>query len=383
MNIPTNPKSILICAGEASGDLLAAQLVQSIQSQDATINFYGMGGKKMQNTGVKILFNSNKMAVVGILEILKHLKSIFSAFKIITQWLKKNKPHLVILIDYPGFNLRLAKKAKKEGCKVMYYISPQIWAWNHHRIKQIKKYVDHMVVLFQFEETLYKKEKIPVTFVGHPLIDIVKPSLPREIIYQQHQLNPKQPIVALLPGSRHNEITRLLPIMIQTVMFIRHKIPNVQFILPLANSIKHKEIIDHLTPRIKVIEHQNYNLFSITDVAIAASGTVTLELTLQKIPMVILYAASPITAWLAKRFITIKYLGLCNIIANKQVVKELLQENAKPELIAQEVLKLLTNQIYRENMIKELNFVANMLGNGNCSAKAAKVVFELLKTKCL
>ncbi len=237
-----SPKKILILAGEASGDLLASQLCQSLQTKFSAIELFGMGGKQMHAAGVDILVDSDQLAVVGGLEILTHLSDIRATFKTIKKTIKTKNPDLVILVDYPGFNLRIAKFAKKYGCKVLFYVSPQIWAWRYRRIHHIKKYIDRMAVLFSFEEAIYKNKNIPVSFFEHPLVDSVAPNMTRENAYQTFQLDPNKPIVALFPGSRKQEVSRMLPLMMRAIPKIQQSVPAAQFVLPLANSISTSNI---------------------------------------------------------------------------------------------------------------------------------------------
>jgi lipid-A-disaccharide synthase len=370
---------ILIIAGEASGDLLGAHLCQSIIAQDPSVKFFGMGGTLMQKAGVDIRINSDALAVVGILEVIKHFSKIRQAFKTIKNAIKQEKPDLVVLIDYPGFNLRIAKFAKQNNCKVFFYVSPQIWAWRYHRIHHIKKYVDHMAVLFAFEEKLYQRENIPVSFVGHPITDIAKPSISIDAAYQQFNLDPNKPVVALFPGSRKQEILRMLPTIVEAVALIHKKLPDAQFILPLASSLKANELAPYLPKNIALIKNNTYNVLSIANAAIAVSGTVTLEIALQRVPFLILYKVSAISFWLAKRLVKIPYIGLCNLVAEMRVAKELIQKDANAQLIAEETVRLITDDDYRQSILTQLNKVKANLGLNNASQRTANAVLDLLK----
>ncbi len=370
---------ILIVAGEASGDLLGAHLCQAIRSKRSSIHFFGMGGRLMQQAGVKLLINSDQLGVVGGIEVLKQLKPIRYAYKMIKTLIKQQRPDLVILIDYPGFNLRIAKHAKKNACKVFYYVSPQIWAWRYHRIHHIKKYVDYMAVLFHFEKALYQKADIPVSFVGHPIKDRVTTTIHRIKALHTFNLKKDHPIIGLFPGSRKQEVSRMLPILVATLPIIQNTIPTAQFILPLANSLTRQEIQPWInnTP-ITVIEHDHNDVLSLMNAAIAVSGTVTLELALYKVPMVVIYKMSAISFKIAKRLIKVPYIALCNLVAEKLVAKELIQKNVTPQTIAQEIIQLVTNPNYRRLMIESLDIVSHNLGPPGAADHAAEAVLRVL-----
>ena len=371
-------KTICIVAGEASGDMLGAKLATNLLEEDSTISIVGMGGKQMQIAGVDILVSSDKLAVVGLIEVLKQFPSIRAAFKTLVHLFKTTAPDLLILIDYPGFNLRLAKQAKKHNIKVMYYVSPQIWAWHYSRIKTIKKYIDHMAVLFSFEKDMYDKENMPATFVGHPLVDQIKGPEDKTTICKQYGLLPSSPIIGLMPGSRHQEIERLMPTIIESVKRIQEKIPDAQFILPIAPSLNTSDIEPYLLPSIKLAEHNTHNILPLCDVIITASGTATLEIALYQIPLVIIYKVSPLTFWFGKRLIKLTHLGLCNLIAKEPVATELIQADANSEAISYEIIKLLQDKSYRETRLKQLKQIPLALGKKGASKRAAKVALEIV-----
>lgn len=378
--IPATIKHIVICAGEASGDLLGAQLIKALLKQNSNLKISGVCGKQMQAAGATQIVDADKLAVVGFIEIIKNLKPIRKAFTTIKKVIKSNPPDLFILIDYPGFNLRVAKLAKQAGIKVMYYVSPQIWAWRYHRIKQIKRYVDHMAVLFQFEKPIYQKENIPVSFVGHPLARAAAVTLPREQIAQELRLDLSKPIITICPGSRLQEIKRLMPLLLESISLISQRITTAQFVLPLANSITLTDIQPYLNAQIILAENsQLAKLLSISQAAIAASGTVTLEIALAKVPFVIFYKMSPITAFLAKRVVKTRYFGLCNIIAGKLIAKEFFQEQATANNIANEVVQLMHDIEYRNHMLANLNALPQQLGTIDAANKAAHVALQLLE----
>ncbi len=370
-------KKIYLSAGEASGDLLGAELVNVLLAENPNFQFMGMGGQKMRAAGVNILIEGDK-SIIGLLGLFRHFSEIRAAFREAKNILLQQKPDLVILIDYPGFNLRLAKIAKKMGLKVMFYVSPQIWAWRYSRIHHIRKYVDKMAVLFKFEEAIYQRENVPVNFVGHPLINFVKPSLTKEQIYKKFDLSPEKPIITIMPGSRQGEITHLMPIIIDAVLLIKKKIPEAQFVLPLASTLKLAEIKPYLIDCIKVCPNHAYNALSVSNALIVASGTATLEAALLEVPMTIIYRPGFFTFWIARYLIKLPHIGLCNVILGKTVAKELIHHNATPEAIAVETLKLLEDEAYRNQLISELKNVRTALGEKNGSNLAANCALELL-----
>ena len=368
---------IMIIAGEASGDRLGAQLACALQQDNPAIRLSGMGGDHMRQAGVDLLVNADQLAVVGAWEIISHFDAIRAAVKTLKKQLRKQPPALLILIDYPGFNLHLAKIAKKHAIKVLFYVSPQIWAWRYQRIHTIKKYVDHMAVLFSFEEKLYEKENMPVTFVGHPLLDTPAPTHTKNDLCQRYQLNPNHPIIGLFPGSRQQEIKRLLPVMMAAIPNIQQQIPNAQFILPIASSIDSANIRTYTNETVTLIENNTEHAFLLCDVAIATSGTVTLELAFHQIPLLIVYKTAPLTYWIGKHLLRIDKIGLCNIVAEKRVAKELIQHQVNADVVATEIGHLLQNQPYRQSILNDLKQIKYHLGEPGSANKVAQIALQL------
>ena len=373
---------IYISVGEASADFHASNLVKEIQREMPKIKICGMGGKLMRESGVDILIDSSKLAIVGGTDVLKNFHKIFAVMRTVKRLLKTNPPKLIILIDYPGFNLWLAKTAKKYNIKVLYYISPQIWAWHQSRIKKIKKYVDFMAVVFPFEVKIYAKAKVPAAFVGHPLVKTVKPTMSATIAKNTFTLNQENKIIGLFPGSRHSEIKLLLPLMLEAAKLLQNKYHNLQFVLPLASSINEEEILAYtrnIDFKINIIKNKNYDVMNVCDAIIATSGTVTLEIALMAIPLVIIYKMAAFNYFFAKRLVKIPFIGLCNIVAEEKIAEELIQENATPENIFQEIDKILSNSNYREEMILKLRETKNKLENSNQQQNIVTVIKQMLK----
>lgn len=352
-------KQLMLIAGEASGDNLGASLIANLK-QD--IDCFGIGGSKMQAAGMECFIDSKELAIVGLVEIIKRLPFIIKLLKRIKRELIQRQPDAIVLIDYPGLNLRVAKIAHKLGIPVWFYVSPQIWAWRSGRINHIKKYVDHMAVLFDFERTIYQQQQIPVTVVGHPLLNTVPKYLDKTSCRQALAIPDEAKVIALIPGSRPQEIHKLLPVMLATATEIRKDIANAEFILPLAHTLDLNDIQPLLDNDIRIIQEQHYQAFKAADVAICCSGTVTLELALLATPMVIVYKMHPLSFMLGKLLVKTPYIGLSNIIAGSMVCHELLQNDVNAKCIGNEVLKLLNDNPYRDNVVNQLQRTRALLG---------------------
>lgn len=376
-----NAKNILIVTGEASGDLHGSNLIKKLLAIDPSLRVYGVGGKKMREVGVEIVFDAGELAVVGISEVLRKAPSIFKAYKKLKKTLDSDRPDLVILIDYPGFNLRFAKEVKKRDIPIVYYISPQVWAWRKGRSQKIAELVDKMLVIFPFEVPIYEKYEMDVAYVGHPLLDEVKCRFNKEEILENLNLNPEATTVALIPGSRDEEITRLLPVMYEAASLIKEKIPDVQFVLPIANTLNLqfvRRFIEDGSVPVKVVENNFYEVLAISDCAVVTSGTATLEAAFMTVPMVIVYKVSPLTYIIGKALVKMDYISLPNIVAGKKIVPELIQDDASPERIAEEVMSIFGGQNYSEEMKARLQKVRGVLGKGGASERAANMVYGML-----
>lgn len=373
-----NPKKILILAGESSGDLLGADLAGALLQYNSNLQLLGMGGEKMRQAGVDILVDNRSLNVMGWWEILKSFSIIRKAMRAVKTILTQQSPDLLILIDYPGFNLRMAKVAKRAGIKVLYYVSPQIWAWRYGRIKTIRENVDHMAVLFAFEAAIYQKENVPATFVGHPLSELVKADQSPASILAQYQLSSERPIIALFPGSRKQEVQRLLPVMSAAKQIIQEKIPEAQFVMPLANSLQLEDLPAPFIENIKLINNNTYNILSVCTAAMVKSGTGTLEVALSQVPLLVIYKCHLLNYWIARSVIKIKQIGLCNIVAGKTIAKELIQSSATPQAIAAEIILLINDPSYRQQSLQNLTELRIGMGEKNNSQKVAQIALDLL-----
>jgi lipid-A-disaccharide synthase len=372
-------KKIMILAGEASGDLQGAYLAQELKNLSPGIELFGIGGRRMEEQGVRLVADITQIAVVGFVEVFKHIRVFRRILKKLDGILTKDRPEGIILIDNPGFNLMIAKKAKEKNIPVSYYISPQVWAWGRQRIRKITNLVKKMIVVLPFEKKIYEEAGCPVNFVGHPFLDIVRPLLSKEEAYKRFELRKDKAIIGLLPGSRGEEIRRLLPIMISAAEQIKKKRPATQFILPLAPTLSRAEVDKALKKTnlaIKVVEDPTFDARNIMNFALVASGSATLENACLGLPMVIIYKVHFITGVLLKILLKIPYIGLVNVVAGKKIVPEFLQYRARPKTIAQSVLEFLANPPELNRMKEELKGVKEKLGDAGAPRRAAEDILQ-------
>lgn len=371
----------MIVAGEASGDMYGARVAEEAHRLDSSVRFFGIGGPKMRAVGVTTVVDATEMAVMGLFEVISHLPVILRAYKLCRDLLVKQKPDLLILIDYPGFNLRLAALAKKQGVRVLYFITPQVWAWHASRVNKIARLVDHAAVIFPFEVPLFEKVGLPVTFVGHPLLEMAVATASRENSLRDFGLDGSRKIIGLFPGSRKREIIALLPVMLHAAVILKNEFPDAQFVLPLAPGVD-RGLIDgflaRFTLEVAVVENRNYDVIQVCDAIIAASGTVTMEIALFGVPMVIIYKAAPLTYWIGTKVVAVDHVGICNIVAGERIVPELLQDQAEPVRVAAEIARYLTNPQYRCAVANKLLQVRKMLGEPGAPARVASIALQLL-----
>ena len=376
-------KHILIVAGEASGDLHGANLVQAIKDIDPTIFIQGIGGDLMKKAGVEILIPSTEMAVVGITEVFSKLGSIINAHFTLKKILRENRPDLLILIDYPDFNINLARSANLYRVPVLYYISPQVWAWRKGRTKKIAQRVDRMAVILPFEKEVYNKTSLKVDYVGHPLLDNVPTDVNRDKAIKDMALSDGRPVIGLLPGSRGEEINKLLPLMIKSVEIISEHFPKLQCILPVAPTISVAQIqscIENSMIEIKLTRNDIYGSLSVCDLALVASGTATLETAMTYTPMVIVYKVSLFTYWFGRLVVKVPYIGLVNLVAGEEVVPELIQDDANPQRLADEALSILNSDISKTEIKEKLKDVKKALGVGGASKRTAEIAIDMIES---
>lgn len=375
-------RNIMIVAGEASGDVYGGLLVHEILRLAPEVRFFGIGGNRMREAGVETLVDSADMAVVGLVEVLRHFDVIASAFLRLRKILLNAPPALLILIDYPGFNMRLARLARRAGVRVLYYISPQIWAWRQGRVREIARLVDHMAVIFPFEAPFYQKAGVPVSFVGHPLYDLVRVSLDRDQAAASFGLAPSRRIIGIFPGSRRSEIRRLLPTIAGAARLLKGRFPEARFVLPIASTLTEEDVLPELRAAgldVTITHERIHDLIRACDAIISVSGTVTLEIALVGTPMVVIYRLAPITYQLAKLLVRVKNIALCNIVAGETVVRELIQEQANPRAIAEEIASILEDRSYGDSIRQRLATVRDRLECGGASRNTARLVLNMLE----
>ncbi|MBU3983437.1 MAG: lipid-A-disaccharide synthase [Proteobacteria bacterium] len=379
-------QKIMIIAGEASGDLHGARLVQAMQAQDPGLLFCGMGSREMTAAGVEILFDAARIAVVGLAEVFTHFPDIIRALKILKKRMREDPPDLLILIDSPDFNLMLAKKAKKLGIPVFYYISPQVWAWRTGRVKTIGRLVDTIGVILPFEEPFYRSRGVTAHYVGHPLLDSVKVSSDRDTFCQRYNINPEHKLIGLLPGSRKKEISALLPDFLAAAKRLLRKYDHeFVFLLPVASTVSEEELWNNGLGdyseliNFRLIREDRYDMMAACDAVVAASGTVTLELAILGIPMVVVYRVSPHTYFIGRLLVRhMQFFSLVNLIAERGVVTELLQDDVQPGKIEAELARLLFDDKAGSEMRLGLAEIRSKLGNPGASRQAATLAFKLL-----
>lgn len=376
-------KKVLIVTGEASGDLHGSNLVRAMRERNPNISFTGIGGDKMRKAGVKILVSSSDIAVVGLTEILSKIGTIIRAYLKIRAVIRKTHPDLVILIDNPGFNIRLARAAKVAGIPVFYYICPQLWAWGKSRVRKITQRVDRMAVILPFEKDFYDRmgKKTKVEYVGHPLMDSIPALRSRDEIRNSAGLRDEYPVIALVPGSRDHEIKNILPDMLGAAEILSRSYKNLKCVLPVASSISPdlvRSITDESPLDIVFFHDDIYSALGICDLAMVTSGTATLETAIMGVPMVIAYRISPLSYKIAKRVVNVTHVGLVNLVAGDEIVPELIQERLTPGALAEECLAILSNEIRRTEMTNRLDMVRQRLGRTGAAAGSAEIALKML-----
>ncbi|NLV23552.1 MAG: lipid-A-disaccharide synthase [Deltaproteobacteria bacterium] len=371
----------LIVTGEDSGDLHGANLIKACREVDPDLVFFGIGGSRMAAAGCRILLPSSELAVVGAVEVIAHLPSVFRAYlRVKGELHSATPPDLLILIDFPEFNLLLASLAKKAGIPVLYYVSPQVWAWRRYRVKKIAKVVDCLAVILPFEKDFYRDHGVRVEYVGNPLMDDFSREMPREDYLRSRGMDPAKPLVGLFPGSRRNELRYLLETILEAAGLISAKRPDAQFILPVAPSLAEENLLPAIRRwgiPVHLVRDNIYDVAGACDAVVCVSGTVTLQVALTATPMVIIYKLSPLTYLLGRLLVKVPFIGLANIVAGKRVARELIQQDASAENIAAEILPMLDDEDYARQLRKGLLEVREKLGEGGCSRKVAQLASEM------
>ena len=377
----SRPRELLVIAGEISGDMHAAGLIQELKKLDPTIRYYGIGGPRLRAEGMETFQDVREMGVMGFVEVLKRLFFFRRVFHDMEALARNRKPDAVLLVDYPGFNLRFAASAHAMGIKVIYYICPQVWAWNRGRIPKMAAVVDRLMAIFPFEPKVFEGTGLKVDFVGHPLVTEIQEVLKASLAPLPWQGEPQ---IGMLPGSRHTEIDRMLPAFCAAAKRVEQQFPNASFVIPAptpeieAHIRKLLRQLREVPRQIAVVQGEARQVFRQSRAALVKSGTATMESALTGCPSVIAYIVSPLTCWIGRKLATVKFMGIVNIIANRRICPEFLQEQATPEALAEALIPLLTDSPERAAMLTGYDEVRDMLGNGGAAERAAKVVQEEL-----
>lgn len=370
-------KQVMLVVGEASGDVHGASLVKALHRRDGGLKIFGVAGEQLQRTNFEALFNVSKLTGMGLVELAGNVKNIWRAYRLLRDALKQRKPNLLILIDFPEFNLRLARIAKSLRIPVLYYISPQIWAWRRGRVRQIAKSVDRMAVVFPFEVEFYRAHGVNVTFVGHPLLETVGAEQSREAVLAHYGLDPLKKTIALLPGSRLGEVSRHLSTMLAAAKEMQTT-DNVQFLCLRASTIDAGALRGLIPARISIVEEDRYEAVGAADLVWTASGTATLETALLSRPMVIVYRMSWLTYTIARLLVRVEHIGMVNLLAGKRLVPELVQDDFNPSRLIAESRRLLGDDQARSSIVEELTQLRQRLGSPGAAERVAEIAIGMI-----
>ena len=381
---PNRPLRVMFCAGENSGDQHASRVIEALRRMEPDIELFGFGGDRMEQAGMRLEENlAAKLPIIGATQAIMNIRALRKLLKRGGEMLRDEKPDLFVPVDYPGFNLQLCEKAHGLGVPVAYFISPQIWAWHHSRIKRIRRCVRRMLVILPFEEAMYRREGVDAVFVGHPLADDQTPIRPRAEVLADLGIPPGARVVGLLPGSRDKEIERHLDPMLGAAQRIAARVPGCRFVLPRASTVEARLIEAGLArhPGLDAVvtRDDHKSVCAAMDFALCKSGTSTLELALLGVPMLVMYKASALTAFIVRRMALVKWIGLVNIVAGEAVAPELLQENATAEKLAEAALEFLDNPTKLADARRKLAEVARLVGGPGAAQKTAELILELAR----
>jgi lipid-A-disaccharide synthase len=372
---------IMISCGEASGDLYAGALAAQLRAREPDAEIFGFGGQRLEAAGGELIGDYGGLAVTGLTEAIRVAPRSFAMLRRLIDAARELRPHVFVAIDSPDFNFRLLAALRRLGIPVVYYVSPQLWAWRPGRMETMKAYVDCVLVIFPFEEALYREAGLNVRFVGHPLVDLAKAGQPRDLFLHERGLNPAAPTVALLPGSRKNELQRTVPIMAETIPLIRARVPDAQFVVAcapaMADALFAPLVADDLEARVILVRERTDDVLAASDVVITASGTATIQCTLHEKPMVVVYRLSPLTYRLVKPFGQVDMYAMPNLVAGERIVPELIQSDFTAERTATEALAFLTDRELYERTRQALTRVREQLGPPGASGRAAEAVLEV------
>ena len=371
----------MLSCGEASGDLYAGALVAALRRREPGLDVFGLGGVRIKAAGGRLIADFHDISVTGLTEVVKVLPRTWTTMRQLVRAAERERPRALIVIDFPDFNFRLMRRVKRLGIPVIYYISPQLWAWRSGRIRQMKRTVDRVLPIFPFEEAIYQREGMDVRFVGHPLIDLADPGSDRETFLRKLNLDPAKPVLALLPGSRPNEVERLAAVMAQAIPSIARQVPGAQFVVARAPNLGDGlfDVFGLSGVTLRIADGQTDDVLNASDAVVTASGTATVQTALHGKPMAVVYKLSPLTYRLGKRMAHVDTYAMVNLIAGGRVVAELIQDACTPEAVAAEAVRLLTDEAYRRGMLTSLQEVKRRLGGPGASDRAAQAILELIQ----
>jgi lipid-A-disaccharide synthase len=370
----------MLVVGEASGDAHGARLVEALHKRDATIKVFGVAGEQLQGTQFETLFSVAQLTGMGLVELAGNLGNIYRAYRLLKRALKERRPKLLVLIDFPEFNLRLARLAKSLHIPVLYYVSPQIWAWRQGRVKQIARWVDHMAVVFPFEVEFYARHGVKVTFVGHPLLETVQAQQNRETVLAKLNLDPAKLTIGLLPGSRHGEVSKHLPIMRAAALLLRQE-RDVQFFCVRASTIERsgmESLLANASVAIPIVDRERYDAVHAADLVWTASGTATIEVALLGRPMIVIYRMSPLTYWLGRLLVRVEHVAMANLLAGERLVPELLQDDVNAPRLVCETITLLDDQTLRRGIGDKLAKLRERLGTPGAAERVADIALSMM-----
>jgi lipid-A-disaccharide synthase len=371
---------ILVSCGEPSGDLYAGELVRHLRERVGGLEVFGLGGDRLEGQGARLDAHVRELAVVGLLEVVSHLPRLRGIFRRVLAQVDAARPDVAVLVDYPDFNLRLARELRRRDIPVLYYVSPQVWAWRRGRLRSIRDTVSRMLVIFPFEEEVYRQAGVPVTFVGHPLVDLVRPPADRPSFLRSCGLDPDRPVVAVLPGSRRKEVAHNLPALSGAAERLRRARPELQFLVALAPTLDPDPVESAFAASgAQLVSGATHAILGASRLALVASGTATVEAALLGVPMVVVYRVSRVTYGLGRPLVSVPHFAMVNLVAGRAIVPELMQSDFTPERVAAEALRLLDDPQRYEQTCRDLEEVRRRLGQPGASARAAALVAEALR----
>ena len=372
---------VMISCGEPSGDLYAGALAAEILQASPSTVITGFGSDRLKAAGASLVGDFSGLSVTGLMEVARVLPRTYATYRRLIDDAETTRPDVFVAIDFPDFNFRLAAAVRKREVPVVYYISPQLWAWRRGRMRTMRRIADRVLVIFPFEEAIYREAGVPVQWVGHPLLDVAKTPEPRTAFLARLQLDPNRPVVALLPGSRHNELHAILPDLVNAALLIRDRVPGVQWIVARAPHLDSEAFapLKRLAGQVATVEHQTDDVLAAADLALVASGTVTVQAALHECPMVVVYRLSALTYRLGKPFVHVDTYAMANLVAGRRVVPELIQEDFTPERVAAEALRVLTDPVHAASVRRSLREVRGKLGEPGASRRAAAAVLEVAR----